>query len=62
MLLGLDAGGDAASSAGARRRHRSASDRRDTPPVDVFSMSRQVSWLAGRRYSLSSQRGAASVT
>src|SRR5437762_7600910 len=62
MLLGPDAGGDAATVAGAKRRHRSASDRRDTPPVDVFSVSRQVSWLAGRCHPLSSQRDAASVT
>src|SRR6478672_2466482 len=40
---------------GGKRRHGSASDRRDTPPVDVLSVSRQVSWLAGRRRSLSSQ-------
>ena len=40
---------------GGKRRQASASDRRDTPPVDVFSVSRQVSWLAGRRRSLSSQ-------
>ena len=30
-----------------KRRHETASDRRDTPPVDVL-VSRQVSWLAGR--------------
>lgn len=36
----------------AKRRHENASDRRDTPPVDVFSVSRQVSWLAGRRRAL----------
>jgi hypothetical protein len=62
MLLGPDAVSDAARFAGAGHRHRSASDRRDTPPVDVFSVSRQVSWLAGRRCSPSSQRVAASVT
>ncbi len=36
----------------AARRHGCASDRRDTPPVDVDSVSRQVSWLAGHCCSL----------
>jgi len=60
-LLGLDAVSDAAWIAGVMRRHRSASDRR-TPRPWTFLVSRQVSWLAGRGRTLSSQRVAASVT
>jgi hypothetical protein len=62
MLLGLDVRRDAASNARAASPAWICKRPPDTPPVDVFLVSRQVSWLAGRRRTRSSQCVAASVT